>query len=257
VDVQIKLESFEGPLDLLLHLIDRAEVDVCDIPIARITEQYMAVLSTMQELELEIASEFLLMAAHLLAIKSRMLLPRPEPEDPLMEYLDEEEVLDPREELVQRLLEYKKYKRLSEILREREESRSQVYTRPPMDLTPYAKKSNPVEGISPDDLLEAFVEVLRNRREEKTSSTAQLTRDEISVSDRMEEIAELLYASGGSLRFSQLLQSRWVTRERVITTFLALLELLKTKRVWIRQEQLFDDMRIEASPGEEGTLVEA
>ena len=113
MDVTIRLEGFEGPLDLLLHLIEQSELDVCEVPIARITDQYMAYLSAMREWELEIASEFLVMAATLLAIKSRMLLPRTDPEE-AAEGLDGEDEVDPREELVERLLEYKKYKQLAE-----------------------------------------------------------------------------------------------------------------------------------------------
>ncbi|OYD09763.1 segregation and condensation protein A [Paludifilum halophilum] len=252
-NVNIKLEMFEGPLDLLLHLIDRSELDVCDIPIARITDQYMEYLSAMQKLELDIASEFLVMAARLLSIKSRMLLPRPEPAD-VFEMLpeeDEEEGLDPREELIQRLLEYKKYKRLSDELRVREEERSQVYTRLPMDLTPFTPEENPVEGITPDDLLQAFAEALA-RREETEEPMTQMTRDEISVSDRMEEISDTLATCGGHLCFSQLLHWNRVTKERIVTTFLALLELMKTRQIAIRQQRLFEDIQIESVHGEGG-----
>ncbi|PTX50860.1 condensin subunit ScpA [Melghirimyces profundicolus] len=249
MDVTIKLEMFEGPLDLLLHLIDRSEVDVCEIPIARITDQYMEYLSTMQRFELEVASEFLVMAATLLAIKSRMLLPRAEPAD-LSDVMQEEEGLDPREELVERLLEYKRYKRLADALREREEERSRVYTRPPMDLTPYTPEENPLKGVSPDDLLEIFVDVMSRREEE--AEPARMTREEISVSDRMEEIHGLLLRTRGELRFSELLRWGRITRERVVTTFLALLELMKLRRIRIRQAGLFDDIRIEAKPGEGG-----
>ncbi|QKG84277.1 segregation/condensation protein A [Kroppenstedtia pulmonis] len=247
MDVKIKLEMFEGPLDLLLHLIDRSELDVCDIPIAKITDQYMEYLSTMQEWELDISSEFLVMAANLLAIKSRMLLPRAEPADLTDMLMDEEEGMDPREELIQRLLEYKKYKRLSDVLQSREEERSQVYTRMPMDLSPYAPEENPVAGLTPDDLLQAFAEALTRQKETEEPMT-QMTRDEVSVSDRMEEIARTLSDSGGLLHFSKLLHWNRVTKERIVTTFLALLELMKTKRIKIMQGGLFEDIRIELKP---------
>ncbi|PTM58630.1 segregation and condensation protein A [Desmospora activa] len=243
MDVKIKLDMFEGPLDLLLHLIDRSELDVCEIPIARITDQYMEVLSSSQQLELDVASEFLVMAATLLAIKSRMLLPRAEPVD-LSDMMEVDEGLDPREELVQRLLEYKKYKRLSEVLREREAERSQVYTRMPMDLTPYTPVENPVEGLSVDDLLQVFTEALTRPRNEEPPPMTNLSRDEVSVSDRMEEIAETLWQKGGRMHFSNLLVWELVTKDRVVTTFLALLELMKTKRVHIMQRELFQDIEI-------------
>ncbi|MFC4078142.1 segregation and condensation protein A [Salinithrix halophila] len=251
MDVKIKLDMFEGPLDLLLHLIDKSEVDVTEIPIARITDQYMKMLSAMQQLELDVASEFLVMAATLLAIKSRMLLPKAEPADLSDMLLDEEEGMDPREELVQRLLEYKRYKRLSDALREREEARGQVYTRMPMDLTSYAKEENPLDGVTPDDLLQYFADALANQ-EETEPEFAEMSREEISVSDRMEEIAAEVLNHGGHLRFSQLLRWNRLTKERVVTTFLAVLELMKTRRVRIRQNRLFDDMDIEAALPEKG-----
>lgn len=140
MDVQlpysVKIEAFEGPLDLLLHLINRYEIDIYDIPVAQITEQYMAYIHAMQELELDIASEYLVMAATLLAIKSKMLLPAPEEEDDGdMEF---DEVDDPREELMQRLLEYKKFKEAARELKRREEERALLFTKPPSDLSAYA-----------------------------------------------------------------------------------------------------------------------
>ncbi|GAA5346548.1 condensin subunit ScpA [Planifilum fimeticola] len=247
MDVTIRLEGFEGPLDLLLHLIEQSELDVCEVPIARITDQYMAYLSAMREWELEIASEFLVMAATLLAIKSRMLLPRTDPEE-AAEGLDGEDEVDPREELVERLLEYKKYKQLAEVLREFESRRSRVYTRPPADLSAYAQEENPVGNLTPDDLFQAFVEVLSDRRREPPIT--RIVREEISVGDRMEELLHLLSENGGTVRFSRLLR-RKATREQIVTTFLALLELMKMKRVICRQEQLFDEIIIVAV-GEKG-----
>ncbi|WP_341539274.1 segregation and condensation protein A [Hazenella coriacea] len=239
--MKIKLDSFEGPLDLLLHLIEKAEVDIYEVPIAKITDQYVHVLSEAQELELEVASEFLVMAATLIAIKSRMLLPKQELEEEDFDLL-EEEWMDPREELVERLLEYKRYKRLGEVLREREEERSKVYSRSPMDLTPYIPDVNPVEGLTADDLLQAFVEALKNQKPPEPMT--KVAREEISVSARMEEIFQELLEKG-HLFFSRLLCWDEVTKERVITTFLALLELMKLKRIVCRQNDLFGDILVE------------
>ncbi|SFS91930.1 segregation and condensation protein A [Marininema halotolerans] len=255
MDVKIKLDMFEGPLDLLLHLIDKAEVDVTEIPIARITDQYMKILSATQELQLDVASEFLVMAATLLAIKSRMLLPKAEPVELADMFMDDEDGIDPREELVQRLLEYKRYKRLSDNLREREEARSQVYTRERMDLSPYAPTENPLQGVTPEDLLQYFVDALTNQVETESDFT-EMSREEISVSDRMEEIALRVLEMGGKLRFSQLFTWKKLTKERVVTTFLALLELMKTHRVRIQQHHLFDDMEIEVTPAGGGSSIE-
>lgn len=133
--VLYKLDTFEGPLDLLLHLIDQEEVDIYDIPIARITDQYMEYMEQLESIELETTSEFLVMAATLLAIKSKMLLPKPPAIDIGMDI--EDEGVDPREELVQRLLEYRKYKAIAEELRDKELARSLIYSREPIDLTPF------------------------------------------------------------------------------------------------------------------------
>lgn len=254
MDVKIKLDMFEGPLDLLLHLIERAEVDIYEVPIARITDQYMEYLSAMQEWEMEIASEFLVMAATLLAIKSRMLLPRQEPlETDRDEFAEWEEEADPREELIERLLEYKKYKKLADVLREHESRRSLVYSRPPMDLTAYARERNPLEGIRPDDLLQFFVDVLRQQKE--SQQVARVSREEVSIGDRISEIIERLRAEGGAVRFSRLVERGRITREWIVTTFLAILELMKAKRIVCRQERLFDDLWIIAAEAkEEGSL---
>lgn len=242
MDVKIKLEMFEGPLDLLLHLIEKSEVDIYQVPIAQITDQYMKIIHEAQEMELEVASEFLVMAATLLAIKSRMLLPKQEMKEEELLGSDEEWFVDPRTELVERLLEYKRYKRLGEVLRQREEERSRVFSRPSIDLTPYMPEVNPVDGLTPDDLLQAFVEVLKNRKQEEPM--AKVAREEISVSARMEEIyGELL--EKGQLFFSKLLYWDVLTKERVITTFLALLELMKVKKIVCRQDRLFGEILIE------------
>nr|WP_220186004.1 segregation/condensation protein A [Paenactinomyces guangxiensis] len=232
---------FEGPLDLLLHLIEKAEVDIYEVPIAKITDQYMEILTEAQEMKLDVASEFLVMAATLIAIKSRMLLPRQELGEDEMN-LGEEEWFDPREELVERLLQYKRFKRLGELLREREQERNKVYSRPALDLAAYAPAVNPVDGLTPDDLLQAFVDVLKSRK--PSEPMTRVAREEISVSARMEEIYQDLLKRG-HLLFSRLLEWDQVTRERVITTFLALLELMKLKKIICRQKDLFGEILIE------------
>ncbi|MGA9172502.1 MAG: segregation/condensation protein A [Thermoactinomyces sp.] len=242
MDVKIKLDLFEGPLDLLLHLIEKAEVDIYQVPIARITDQYMEVITAAQERELEIASEFLVMAATLLAIKSKMLLPKQELIEEDFSMTEEDWFVDPRTELVERLLEYKRYKRLGEVLRQKEAERSKVFSRPPLDLTPYTPEVNPVEGLTPDDLLQAFVEALKNRQPQEPM--AKVAREEISVSERMDEIYRELVQKG-QLFFTHLLNWDTISKERVITTFLALLELMKLKKIVCRQQTLFGEILIE------------
>lgn len=238
--VTYKLELFEGPLDLLLHLIDKSEIDIYNIPIAVITDQYMEVLNGMQELELDVTSEFLVMAATLLSIKSQMLLPKP----PVFHLDDEyglDEDYDPRAELVQKLIEYRKYKSIAEDLRDKEQARSLIYTREPDDLTPFVtqKVENPVKGLSVADLVLAFQRALRKAKSRQT--IARIRRDEISVKDRMKEIAGVLSENGGQALFSALLDEDY-HREDVVVTFLAILELMKVKQIVCYQNRLFDDI---------------
>lgn len=241
----LRLQSFEGPLDLLLHLIDKSEIEITDIPISQITDQYMSYLRTMQELNLDIASEFLVMASQLLAMKSGLLLPRPiEMDIPLIEY-EEDLDYDPRQALMERLIEYKKFKQLADDLRDREEKRNRVLTRPPENLTHLIPEvePNPVEGVSLFDLLDAFRKALSKAQPDEY--VAGIQRDEISVENRMQEVLDLMAFSGGRLRFSDLLGDLY-RRSDVVVTFIALLELMKAKQVICLQDHLFDDIMIEA-----------
>ena len=181
--VHYKLESFEGPLDLLLHLIDKDEIDIYDIPVSRITDQYLEYLHAMQEMELDVTSEFLVMAATLLAIKSGQLLPRPPAMEEYEEFWDEDEMLDPRDELVHKLVEYRRFKQLAEQLRDREMARSLVYSKEPEDLTSYLKEdvTHPLEGLDLSDLMTAFRRALS--KAVKRSTVATVHRDEISVKE--------------------------------------------------------------------------
>ncbi|UFJ42839.1 segregation/condensation protein A [Brevibacillus humidisoli] len=251
----VKLDSFEGPLDLLLHLIDKAEVDIYDIPVAEITEQYLQILEEAQERQLEVASEFVVMAATLLSIKSKMLLPKKEEHvfQPLFD-MDVEEA-DPRDELVQRLLEYKRYKMIAEHLREMETGRSQVFTRPAEDLSPYIREEQPVLNVTLYDMLSALEKLYKRRLQPEP--LASVSRDEISVKDRMREIKEMVEVGGGSVRFSQLFSER-ATKTEIVTTFLAILELMKAKQIACMQSRLFSDILIctyaEAGGGESDGL---
>ncbi|MFD1955785.1 segregation and condensation protein A [Paenibacillus thailandensis] len=242
--VLYKLDSFEGPLDLLLHLIDKSEIDIQDISIHEITDQYMEYLDAMKELELDVTSEFLVMAATLLSIKSKQLLPKPPVfEDDFMdEWTDESEELDPRDELIQRLIEYRKFKQIAEQLKERELTRSLVYMREPEDLTPYMKEApvNPVEGIHISDLIAAFQKALR--RAARRTIVATVQRDEISVKDRIRDIVEVL-KQYETVRFSRLIREN-MNKHEIVVTFLAILELMKMRHIRCFQHQLFDDIVI-------------
>ncbi|AZK47133.1 segregation and condensation protein A [Paenibacillus lentus] len=245
--VTYKLDTFEGPLDLLLHLIDKAEVDIYQISVSEITDQYLEYLDNMQELELEITSEFLVMAATLLSIKSKQLLPKP----PVIEFDDDFDYLmedeeDPRDELIRKLVEYRKYKGIAEHLHEREWERSLIFTKEAEDLTPFMPEviENPVKGLHAADLIAMFQKALR--RAVKRSSVARIHRDEISVKDRIRDVVSALerMGKGGRLLFSKLLHPE-MYRHEIVVTFLAILELMKMKQIVCYQNKLFDDIVME------------
>ncbi|SFE92215.1 condensin subunit ScpA [Paenibacillus algorifonticola] len=241
MSVLYKLESFEGPLDLLLHLIDKAEIDIHEVSISEITDQYMDYLNAMTEMELEVTSEFLVMAATLLSIKSRQLLPKP----PVFEeeYEDwPDDGLDPRDELIQKLVEYRKFKQIAEQLREKETQRSLVFSREPEDMTPFLQEQdiNPLEGLHVSDLVAAFQRALKKAARRQFVATVQ--RDEISVKDRIRDIA-LVLRQYETVQFSKLIREN-MDKHEIVVTFLAILELMKMKHIRCFQHQLFDDIVI-------------
>ncbi|MBA9085407.1 segregation and condensation protein A [Fontibacillus solani] len=245
--VLYKLETFEGPLDLLLHLIDKSEIDIQEISISEITDQYLEYLHNMKELELEVTSEFLVMAATLLSIKSKQLLPKP----PVIEFDDDFEYLmddeeDPRDELIRKLIEYRKYKGIAEHLHEREWERSLIFSKEPEDLTPFLPEvvENPVKGLHAADLIAVFQKALR--KAVKRNVVARIHRDEISVKDRIKEVVSALERAGkgGRLLFSKLLHEE-MYRHEIVVTFLAILELMKMKQIVCYQNKLFDDIVME------------
>ncbi|MCV9888295.1 segregation/condensation protein A [Metabacillus halosaccharovorans] len=242
----VKIDAFEGPLDLLLHLINRLEIDIYDIPVSEITEQYMLYIHTMQELQLDIASEYLVMAATLLSIKSRMLLPKQEEELFEDEYGEEPEE-DPRDELMRRLIEYRKYKEAAEDLRSLEEDRSQVYTKAPSDLSEFVTESTAhMESLNVSiyDMLGAFQKMLRRKKIQKPVQT-KIARQEIPIEKRMEEILTDLRSKPGRRKFQDLFPSN--SKEHLVVTFLAILELMKTHSIVIEQENNFSDIFIMGS----------
>jgi segregation and condensation protein A len=239
----VKIEAFEGPLDLLLHLINRLEIDIYDIPVAKITEQYLMYIHAMKELQLDVASEYLVMAATLLAIKSKMLLPKHE-EEPDDDFELEED--DPRNELVERLIEYKKFKEAASDLKLLEEERGLMYTKPPSDLTEYAKEiknENTDLDISLYDMLGAFQKLLRRKKLQRPMST-KIARQEISIEKRMDEIVSFLKKSGARKSFNDLFPNS--DREHIVVTFLAILELIKRKEIDIEQERNFAEIYMTA-----------
>lgn len=226
---RVVLESFTGPLDLLLYLIKRDEVDIYDIPIARVTEQYLEHVRLMQALDLEVAGEFLVMAATLMRIKAKMLLPRPEVEG-------EEEEEDPREELVRRLLEYRRFKNAAERLKERAEERLHRVGRGRLDLEE-PEEEEPGELEIPVDLvglLRTFAQLIERA---PRMEPYEVILDEFTLEEKVERIESVLVRDG-EVEFTDLFEGG-ASRAEVIVTFIAMLELLRLQRIRLRQSAIF------------------
>ncbi len=236
----IKIDTFEGPLDLLLHLINRLEIDIYDIPVAEITEQYLMYIHAMKVLQLDIASEYLVMAATLLAIKSKMLLPKQEERIEDSEFEFEE---DPREGLMNRLIEYRKYKNAADDLKALEEERSQLFTKAPSDLSEFAKDVAVDYSLDVNlyDMLGALQKLMRRKKLQKPLST-KITRQEIPIEKRMEEIINELKGYRGKKKFTELFP--YHDKNHIVVTFLALLELMKKNAVLIEQQNNFSEIYI-------------
>lgn len=224
----IRTDKFEGPLDLLLHLIKKNEMDIYDIPIAEITTQYVAYLDAMKTLNLDIAGEFLLMAATLVHIKSRLLLPSTQDEEP------EEEEEDPRAELVRRLLEYQKYKAAAVTLDAMPWLGREIFSRPLVAEAVPESEENAFEDVGIYDLVEAFRTLLRSAPKE---SFHEVDADQLSVTERVNVILTLL-TGRESLAFREIFTER-PARNEVIVTFLAVLELVRLKLIRLAQNSRF------------------
>lgn len=233
--LELKLEIFEGPLDLLLHLIRTMEVDIYDIPISEITKQYMKYLETMQTLQLEVAGEYAVMAATLMALKSRMLLPAVQAEIEDDAFAGE----DPREDLIQQLLAYRKFKYAAGELQKKETQRAAHYLRAPK-IFEIQEKTLPLSpnAVTTIDLFLAFQEVLAKQY---PHDNAQVHIDEIHIETQKEKILARL-AKVEILDFGTLFTGR--TKEELVMTFLAVLELMKEQMIDAVQPQPFDEIRL-------------
>ena len=236
MDYRIILESFEGPLDLLLNLIEKAKIDIYDIPINIITEQYMDYLYEMEELNLEIASEFILMASTLLQIKSKMLLPE--------SIGEEESEEDPREELVLRLLTYKKYKEVANELRQYEKEELKAYYKPREDLSIFEKNETIDLGPLDIKLIVKSINNIINKRgiKEKIVDIHEIDKDEYTVKDCTVNIVSRL-KKNKKILFTELLNEK-STRSEIVAYFLSILELIKLKVVNVEQNKNFSDLII-------------
>lgn len=225
---EVKLETFEGPLDLLLHLVNRYEIDIYDIPVATITEQYMNYIHQMKSLELNIASEYLVMASTLLAIKSQMLLPTQEVDE-----IEDEFEEDPREELVQKLLEYQKYKQAAVELKQKENQT--IYTRP-LKHNPKVEPKTEPDSLDLYDMLDAVQQMLE-RKKWNEPLTSTIERTEIPVEERMDQILQQLTDTKTDLLFEDLFE--YPNKSHIVVTFVALLELLKNRLIYCKQAKHF------------------
>ncbi|MFH0731952.1 MAG: segregation/condensation protein A [Candidatus Omnitrophota bacterium] len=227
---KVKLEIFEGPLDLLLFLIKKNELNIHDIPIAEITDQYLQYLDMMQMLDLNIAGEFLVMAATLMHIKSRMLLPQEE--------LQQLEEVDPREELIRKLLEYKRFKEGAAILQEMEKRQKDVFGRSVVEDIPEGAQGSYFEA-NIFDLISAFTKVLKEIPKDKFY---EVVKDEVTVSEKIHDIFHLLVKSPVLSFFNLFKTAR--SKMEIIAIFLAVLELIRMSEIIARQEKSFGDIVI-------------
>ena len=245
MDMTVKLQVFEGPLDLLLHLIDKNKVNIYDIPIVEITSQYMEYIAEMKRRDLNVLSEFLVMAATLIDIKSKMLLPsNPDAEE-------EEE--DPRAELVQQLLEYKMYKCMAYELKDRQiDAQRTMFKAPtiPEEVLAYEEPVNLddlVSNITIAKLNQIFKSIMKKQTDKLDpirSKFGKIQKEEVSLEEKMEELTQ--YAlSHKHFSFRGILEKQ-ASKVEIIVTFLAILELMKTGKILISQEKIFDDIEIDS-----------
>ncbi|MCI1975022.1 MAG: segregation/condensation protein A [Limosilactobacillus sp.] len=240
----LKIGDFEGPLDLLLHLIRQSKMDIYDIQIEQITQQYFDYLRKMKSHQLEVAGDYFVMAATLMNIKSRMLLPQPEEE---MEETNEE-VEDPRQELVEQLLEYQRYQKAASHLKDKATFRQAEYTRPAMHVPVEMIAQHVEPGVTLVQLQQAFADVLK-RHQLVAPVHETVAAEKISVAQRMEQV--FMTIRKAATRFDDLFIGKR-TRDELVTTFLAVLELTKHQAIVVHQEELFGPIiLVEGSKGEQ------
>lgn len=231
MDYKVILDDFEGPLDLLLHLIKQSNISIYDISIELITKQYMDYIKTMEQLNLNVASEYLIMAAELIEIKSSSLLPK-------REIVDDDYEEDKRQKLISRLIEYEQYKKITETFKELEKSRKEIYTKIPSSLEPFKNNNKIIESVDLDVLIEAFNEFLKRKEEERPLNT-KITTKEYSVEKRNQEIKKLLKIRK-KIDFFELFDIN--SKDYIVVTFLSILDLAKKQEIEITQEKNFNNI---------------
>lgn len=239
MEYSVNINVFQGPFDLLYHLIEKKEIDIYDIPIAEITDQYIEYLEQMMQFNMNVASEFILMASTLIEIKSQMLLPQKEKSE------------DPRQELVNKLLEYKLFKDVSETLKKYEDESSYYFSKPKEELA--LTSDVKVEQLSLNEiniyeLYNVFLSLIKNQNIKiVTEDTFKVYRENYSVKDCVDELLKKLKFTGRVSLFSTFREKQQITKEYVITTFLAVLEISNKQGMKIYQDDTYSDIIIIAA----------
>ncbi len=237
---RVQIDIFQGPMDLLLHLINKNEIDIYDIPINLIADQFIEYIGKMEDFNLDIASDFLVMAASLLEIKSKMLLPKAPKEEE--DQIDEDD-LDPRLDLVRRILEYKQFKEVAEDLKALEDIQSKVYYKAKEDLSNFVEDNLQLEDLDTSMLVKTINNIIQRRaRQAKLLDIREIQRDEYTLEYCIKNIKERLKLSD-IIRFSDLLDDVY-TKKEIVTYFLSILELISSKFIVVRQEGDFSDLLI-------------
>ncbi len=238
MEYKFKANEFEGPLDLLLHLVKQSEMDIMDIEIVKLTDQYLEYINTMEKFNLNLASEYLVLAANLTYLKSRALLPKQEVEEEV-----EDGFFETKEELEQRLLEYKRYKEVTSAFKVLEDARSDIYTKTPSNMREYKGENIMLsDDITINDLVEAFKKYLERKELEKPLNT-KVTTKEISITERRKTIRNIL-KERKKVEFFDLFEE--FSKPYVVVTFLSVLEMAKEKELIIKQENNFEKIYCEA-----------
>lgn len=236
----VTIDNFDGPLDLLLHLIKEQDIDIYDIKIEDITKQYLDYIRHMKELNLEIASEYLVMASELIEMKSKMLLPKKREKE------DDDYEEDPRELLIERLLAYKKYKEVTSEFKDLELTRKMVFTREPDNLNRYVKEDENSEELGVADLIDAFNNLLKRKELDRPIAT-KITKKELSVAEKVNKIKNIL-RNKKKINFEDIFEVS--TKEEVIISFLSVLEMVKKDEILLTQEGNFKNIVISLKEGE-------
>lgn len=238
MEYKFKINEFEGPLDLLLHLIKQSEMDIMDIEIVKLTDQYVDYIKSMEKLNLNIASEYLVLAANLTYLKSKALLPKQEADEEI-----EDDFFESKEELEQRLQEYKRYKEITSAFKALENARSSIYTKTPSNLKEYKNENITLnDDITINDLVDAFKKYLE-RQELKKPMNTKVTTKEISINERRRSIRNILKEKK-KVEFFDLFED--FSKPYVVVTFLSVLEMAKEKELIIKQENNFEKIYCEA-----------